>query len=153
MSFLRSASIVLGLVLFIVPGVILALGFANAPFFVIDQNLGPIASLKASWQISEGQKGKLLLLALAEIGVTVLGLLACCLGIFVAVPVMMLARAIIYTKMSGTAPTPEAPPGAYGPGGGYGFYGPPGGHGPAGYGPPGGPGYGPPGPPGYGPPR
>jgi hypothetical protein len=127
MSFLRSFAIVLGLVCFVVPGVIVGLGFANAPFFVMDQNLGPVAALKASWQVSEGQKGNLFVLAMAEFGVIVLGVLACCLGMFVAVPLMMVARAIVYTKMSGTAPPPAASPGAYAPAvPGYGGYGAPG---------------------------
>lgn len=144
MSFLKTLGILLGILMLIVPGIIVGLGFANAPFFVIDQKLGPIESLKASWDVSEGQKGNLFVLGLAEFGLMLLGLLACCLGMFVAVPVMMLARAIVYTKMSGTAPAPPAPPGAWGGppayGGGYsagptpgsyGQWGPPGGGGPS----------------------
>ena len=139
MSFLKTLATVLGLLMLIVPGVIVALGFANAPFFVVDQKLGPIASLKASWEVSEGQKGNLFVLFLAEFGLMVLGVLACCLGMFVVIPVMMLARAIVFMKMSGTAPPPPAPPGAWAaappghPGGGgptpgtYGQWGPPGG--------------------------
>lgn len=113
MSFLKSLAIALGLLLFIVPGVIASLGFANAPFFVLDQNLGPIDALRASWEVSEGQKGNLFVLALAEVALTMLGVFACCLGLFVAVPVVMLARAIVYTRMSGTSP-PPAPASAYG---------------------------------------
>lgn len=127
MTFLKTLAIVLGMIVFIVPGIILSLGFANAPFFVIDQKLGPIASLKASWESAEGQKGNLFLLQLAEIGITFLGVLSCCLGLFVAVPLLMVARAIVYTRMSGTAAPPAPPPGG-GPGWGSGpGYGPPGG--------------------------
>ena len=135
MSFLKSLAIVVGLLLLVVPGIIVGLGFANAPFFVIDQRHGPIEALKASWEVSEGQKGNLFVLALAEVGLMLLGFIACCLGMFVAVPVMMLARAIVYTKMSGTAPAPAGawapaggPPGYGGPtAGSYGAWGPPGG--------------------------
>ena len=144
MSFLKSLATVVGLLLLVVPGIIVGLGFANAPYFVIDQKLGPIASLKASWEVSEGQKGNLFVLFLAEVGVMILGMLACCVGMFVAVPVMMLARAIVYMKMSGTAPPPPVPPGGWAPAGGppghggpppgtYGQWGPPGGGGNAGY--------------------
>jgi uncharacterized membrane protein len=139
MSFLRSAAIVLGLALFVAPGVILMLGFANAPYFSIDQRLDPIASLKESWASAEGQKGDLFLFVLAEVGLTIAGILACCVGLLVVVPFMQVARAIIYTRMSGTAAPPVA---AGGPAaGGYGVYGPPGTFG----GPSGPPGYGPPG--------
>ena len=124
MSFLKSLAIVVGVLLLVVPGVIVALGFANAPFFVVDQRLGPIASLKASWQVSEGQKGNLFVLLLAEVGLMIAGFAACCVGMFVAVPVMMLARTLVYMKMSGTAPPPVAPPG----------WGPPAGSPPPGFG-------------------
>jgi hypothetical protein len=152
MSLLRTTATFVGLLFLIVPGVIVSLGFANAPFFVMDQGLGPVAALKASWDSTEGQKGHLLLLSLAELGLMLLGLAACCLGLFVAVPVALVARVIVYTKMSGTAPPPAAPPGGYGPPGTYGGYGPPGTYG--GYGPPGTyGGYGPIKPPGgFGPP-
>ncbi|MDF2697398.1 MAG: hypothetical protein K0S65_5781 [Labilithrix sp.] len=148
MSFLKTLAIAVGLLLLIVPGVIAGLGFANAPFFVVDQRLGPVDSLRASWDSSEGQKGNLFMLGLAELGLMIVGIVACCLGLFVAVPVMMLARAIVYTRMSGTAPAPPAPPpgawapapqgppGGYGSPGTYGPWGPPGSSGPQGGGPP-----------------
>lgn len=143
MSFLRTVAMTAGLIALVVPGIIISLGFANAPYFLMDQNVGPIASLKASWEVSEGQKGNLFLLALAELGLMIAGVLACCLGLFVVVPVTMIAQAIVYTKMSGTAAPPAAPPGAYavqpaaapmapggyGPPGSYGQWGPPGGYG------------------------
>jgi hypothetical protein len=144
MSFLKALAVGAGLLLLIVPGFIVSLGFANAPFFVIDQRLGPVDALKASWESSEGQKTNLFVLSLAELGLMIGGLAACCLGVLVAVPVVMLARAIVYTKMSGTAPPPPpAPPGAYAPpapAGMPGGYGPPGSYGQ--WGPPGGGGYG-----------
>jgi hypothetical protein len=134
-SLLRTMATAFGLILLVVPGIIVALGFANAPFYVIDQRLGPVEALRASWRSTDGQKGELFLLSLAEIGITLVGLLAACLGIFVAVPVMLVARAIVYTKMSGTA-APAPPAGGMGAPypGGYGGFGPP--AGPAGgYGP------------------
>jgi hypothetical protein len=141
MSFLRTLATLAGFVALIVPGVIVSLGFTNAPYFLMDQKMGPIDSLKASWESSAGQKGNLFVLALAELGLMILGFVACCLGVFVVVPVTMIAQAIVYTKMSGTAPPPAAPPGAYappppgppipwpgyGPPGAYGHWGPPGG--------------------------
>lgn len=100
-SFLRMLAIGIGTLLLIVPGVIVALGSQNAPFYAIDQRRPPIDALRASWESTDGQKGALFVFALAEAGITIAGLLACCLGIFVAAPVMILARAILYMKMSG----------------------------------------------------
>jgi hypothetical protein len=130
--------------------------------------------MKASWAATSGQKGKLFLFGLVGVLLIIGGYLACCVGLFVAFPVMMVSMATIYLRLSGQwggggmaygppggygAPGGYAPPGGYGappaggfgapPGGGYGP--PPGGGG--GYGPPpgGGGGYGPPGG-GFGPP-
>ncbi|MBX3216411.1 MAG: hypothetical protein KF850_30515 [Labilithrix sp.] len=137
-----SPLVVLPAFLFLVPGVIVALGLSIAPFYVIDQNLGAVASLQASWGATRGHKGHLFALMLVEVGVILLGMAACCLGIFAAVPVMLLARAIVYMRLSGTAPIPAAPPGPYAPPpghggpaspppapGSYGQWGPPGSYG------------------------
>lgn len=154
MWFLAMFGISLGLVVFIVPGVILALGLWMGRWYLVDQQLGPIEALKASWTATDGHKGNLFLLYLLGGLLGVAGAMACCVGIFPAQAVILLAEAIVYQRLSGTtgsgpaaspyasaaaypAPPPPMPPG-YGPpgapyGGGYG--GPPGG---GGYGPPGG---------------
>jgi hypothetical protein len=149
-----------GMLLLIVPGVLLGLGWCLAQYYVVDQELGPIDALKASWAATEGQKGQIFIFWLLSALVMVAGLAACCVGMYVALPVVMVAFATIYLRRSGRmgpgafapgiSPGYGAPPG-YGPGG---FGGPPPGYGPGGFGgPP--PGYGPGGfggpPPGYGP--
>jgi uncharacterized membrane protein len=173
-------AIEIGNLLCVVPGVILALGLSQTVYLVVDQRLGPIDALKKSWEITKGQKGALFVLQLALSGVAILGEMACGVGLFVALPIILVAHAVVYLRLVGaSAPAAMAPMGAmpamgmgqpapagYGapPAGGFGA--PPGGYGPppgggmppgGGYGPPGG-GYGPPGggmPPGgggYGPP-
>lgn len=156
----------LGLLFFIVPGVILGLGLMFTQFFIVDAEMGPIEAMKASWDVTNGQKGKLFVYVLAMIGLSLAGLAACCIGIYVAVPICSVGLAIIYTRLSGRLgssmqggpPAPPAgfgpPPGAFGPppGGGFGGGTPPaggfGGYGPQGGGGVPGGGYGPPG--GYG---
>ena len=139
-AILSSLAIMVGLLLLlIVPGIILALGFFNAQFYCVDRRMGPIESLKASWDSTNGQKGDVFVFSLLGGLITLGGLLACCVGIFVAVPVVMVAHAIVYAKMSGTF---SGGPASFGPPMGYGV-GPPGYGGP----PQGGGGYG--GPPGY----
>jgi hypothetical protein len=157
--FLLSLVAGVGFLLLVVPGVILLLGLGLAPFYVVDAKMGPIAALQASWAATKGQKGDLFVALLASMGVIIVGLLACGVGMFVAAPICYVAYAVAYTRISGNGVVPRlaapaGPPGypmqqpAYGPPGAPGGYGPPGG----GYGgPPGGGGYGPPGG-GYGPP-
>lgn len=162
--FLMILGIYLGMILLIVPGVILALGLGLAQYFVVDKNMGPIDAMKASWAATDGHKAKLFLLGLISVGILLLGCVACYIGMFVALPLVSLAYAIVYLRLTGQDPAyggfggggfgggfggaPGGPP----PAGGFGA--PPGGCGapPGGYGgPPPGGGFGPPGGgPGYG---
>jgi hypothetical protein len=181
MMFLMLLGIGFSAILLLIPAIILALGWSLARFYVVDQEMGPIEALKASWNATIGQKGALFLFGLVAFALGLAGLLACCVGAVVAGMVVSVAQAIIYLRLAGLAgppgaamappggpPPPYGPPPGYGgpppgygpPQGGGGYGGPPGGGG--GYGgPPGGGGYGPPGggyggppggaPPGYGP--
>ena len=125
-----------------IPVIVISLGLSMAEFYVVDQGMGPVQALKASWSVTSGQKGKIFLLGLISVGVILLGYLACCIGVFAAMPTIQVANAMVYCALSGTIGYNafQQYGGGYGgpPGGGYG--GPPtgGGYG----GPPAGGGYG-----------
>jgi uncharacterized membrane protein len=151
--FLMYLCMTVGFILLIVPGIIVGLALSQAPYYCVDQNMGPVEALKASWNATDGQKGKLFVYGLLSMLVMFAGLLCCCIGYYGALGIVILGQAIIFTRISGTMGA-----GPFGGFGGYGGFGPPGYGPPMGYGPPGyGPqGYGPQGgfggPPGYGPP-
>jgi len=90
----------LGFIAFVVPGVILALGLAFVPYLVIERGLGPIDAMKESWRVTKGYKGQIGLLALALIGIIMLGLLALGIGVFVAAPIAMLAMTHAYRVLA-----------------------------------------------------
>jgi uncharacterized membrane protein len=102
----------LGYLLLIVPGIILAIGLSLAQFYVVDAEQGPVEALKSSWEATKGHKGNLFLLGLAAFGLAILGLLACCLGYYVAMPVAWVAFSIAYLRISGRGAAPPAYPGA-----------------------------------------
>jgi hypothetical protein len=152
-SVLVGFATLVGLGLFIVPGVIISIGLSLTSYFVVDQGLGPVAAIQASWAATSGHKMKLFLFGLVCSLIAVGAEILCCLPLLAAIPVIWLAHAIVFLRITGRGAAPPnaygGPPGYGSPGGGPG-YGSPGG-GP-GYGPQGGgPGYGPPGG-GYGPP-
>ena len=93
-------AIALGFLALIIPGIILSMGLAFVPYLVVDRGLGPIEAIKESWRITKGHKWQLLLLFLALLGINLLGILALIIGVFVTVPITMLAFAHAYRTLN-----------------------------------------------------
>lgn len=93
-------AIAIGFVLLIVPGIILSLGLAFVPYLVVERGLGPIESMKESWRITKGHKWELALLFLALLGINLLGVLALVVGVFVSVPITLIALAHAYRTLA-----------------------------------------------------
>ncbi|MBI5644603.1 DUF975 family protein [Candidatus Kaiserbacteria bacterium] len=85
-----------GMILLIVPGIIFALMFQFATYVVIDRGLGSIDALKESLRITRGKKWTLFLLALAIVGINILGFIALLVGLLVSIPVTALAMVHAY---------------------------------------------------------
>ncbi len=84
-SFLSKLLIGAGLLLCIVPGIILILGFFVAGPVIVDRQLGPFEGLKESWRLTTGHKVDLLVFGVLTGLLIIVGFLLCCLpGIVVA---------------------------------------------------------------------
>lgn len=92
--------VMLGLFLLIIPGVILALKYYYSGYFVVDKNADPIAAIKMSGSATKGHLGEIFLFALACIGLTILGMIPLGLGLFLTIPICIVASAWIYRKLS-----------------------------------------------------
>jgi len=140
LAFLQGLAIMVGYMLLVVPGVILALGLYFSAFLVVDQRMGAVEAMKASWQLTSGRKGQVFVLML------VLGLVSAGCGLipfvghFIGYSLMWLSMAIVYLRLMGEAvpvlPALQSPYPAPAPQyGAYGGYAPPP-YGPPPYGPP-----------------
>lgn len=90
-----------GLVLLIVPGIYFAARLCLAPIYAIDNpEVGIIDALKRSWAATEGHVLELIGLGIIAFFVGILGVLACCVGIFVAIPVGWIATVLIYLVLT-----------------------------------------------------
>lgn len=89
-----------GLFLLIIPGVVWAVKYHFATYFVVDKETGIIEAFKKSGQITRGHKMDLLLFGLISLGLNFLGLICLGVGILVSGPVTALATAHIYRKLS-----------------------------------------------------
>ena len=114
----------------IIPGLIAMLALWPAFLLVMEDDLGPVEAIKGAWALTSGYKIDLLVLGLSTMCLAIAGLLACCIGLVVAGPVMELTWVGAYHEMrmaSGAVavatPSPAAepsaglpPPPAMGPG-------------------------------------
>jgi uncharacterized membrane protein len=91
----------IGMAFLVVPGVILSLGFSVAPWVIVDRGLGPIEGMKASWELTDGHKGTIFIFNLIAFGLSLAGVCACGVGTLVVVPILCIAHAYIYLKLSG----------------------------------------------------
>lgn len=91
--------VVLGFILLIVPGVIVALMLMFATYLIVDRKLGPIEAMKESRRITKGHLLDLFLLMLAIIGINILGLLALVVGLLVTIPMTSLALVHAYRTL------------------------------------------------------
>lgn len=85
-----------GFILFIVPGVILLIMWMFVSLVLAETQLDFWEAMKASADLTAGYRWELFGLLLACLVVAIAGALVCCVGIFVAQPVIMTAMALAY---------------------------------------------------------
>ncbi len=75
-------------------------------YFILDQDLGAWESIKASFSFVKDNIGNLLLLLILTWIALFVGALLCGLGLFVAVPVVVIAQAYAYKMLRGQPVAP-----------------------------------------------
>ena len=93
-----------GLVLFVVPGLVVAFLTWWALPFVIDRHDSAIEGIRSSVRAISTQAGPVFLLALALIGINILGAIPLGLGLLITVPVTTIASTYAYRLVGGRAP-------------------------------------------------
>ena len=88
-----------GLLLFVIPGVVVLLQGGFFPYFVVDKKAGGWRAIELSRKMTKGSLANLLLFYLLLAGVNILGALCLVVGLFVTVPVTMIAQAFMYRQM------------------------------------------------------
>lgn len=100
-TFLYSLMVGTGLIFLIAPGVFLGISFGFYRFFVVNEGMGPIKALEASWELTNGCRLQLCLLGLVIGFVNLAGLLCLIVGVIPASIVGELAWANAYTQLRG----------------------------------------------------
>ncbi|MDP2650173.1 MAG: YciC family protein, partial [bacterium] len=88
--------VIIGLLLFVIPGIIAAIALSFAPYLVIDKGMGPIDAVKESVEMTHGHRWNLFIFALLVAAFNVLGFLLLGVGLLITIPVSALAFVHIY---------------------------------------------------------
>ncbi len=96
---LYSVVVAVGLVLFVIPGIIWAVQFGFYPFVIVKERLGPLAALRKSSALTAGVKGKLIVFSFALLGVNLLGVIALGIGIIITIPLSIIAAAHVFHQL------------------------------------------------------
>lgn len=91
--------IFMGIILFIVPGIVLALGFLPWMQVVLDGEHAPLEALRRSWDLMRGYKMQALYLLLLLIPFNIGGLICLLVGLFVTLPISMLSLVAFYERV------------------------------------------------------
>ena len=88
-----------GIMLLIIPGIIWSVKYSFVGYFIVDKGLGPIEALKESSLITNGAKQDLFLFWSLISVVNFLGVLAFFIGLFVTIPITVVAIGFVYRKL------------------------------------------------------
>lgn len=99
-NILMAIIVTLGICLFIIPGIYLALRLQFYAALIVEEDAGIIESLQRSWEITRGQGMSLFMLMLAMIGIAILGCILLGIGIFVAMPLIYMMYAYVFRKLN-----------------------------------------------------
>lgn len=99
-SILFPLTVLGGLILLVIPGIIWAVRFSFSPLIVIDTRMGPIKAMKESYAITKGSFWKILLFWISVAFVNLLGLILFGIGLLITVPVTTFATVYAYRLLS-----------------------------------------------------
>ena len=101
-NIMYSIIVAVGLMFFIVPGIIFACRFRMACYYLLDnQDAGVMESLGASWKMTKGNVWNLIGVAIVTVFLMLIGFICLIVGVYVIEAVMYFAYVAIYLSLNG----------------------------------------------------
>lgn len=97
-----------GFLLLVAPGVIWSLRFSFYTYFIIDRKMTAMEALKASYHLTAGKTVDLIGLSFILLFLLVSGFLALIVGLYVAIPLTMLASVHVYQQLLAEPASPRS---------------------------------------------
>ena len=100
---LSAVAIMIGFILFIIPGIILAMALWMAMYIISDDHeIGAYDAIKKSWEMMKGYKMKYFGLSLLFLGLALLCVLTLGIGFFFLIPLMQVTLVKFYEDVKGS---------------------------------------------------
>jgi len=103
-SILAGLALVLGMLMCVVPAILMILFFWPFYYLIVDEKTGVFDSFSTAQEVTRGNIGTAFLLWLASVAIIIVGLLAICVGVIFAAPLVTMIWATAYLMMSGQLP-------------------------------------------------
>lgn len=100
LSALYGLIVIIGTILFIIPGIYFGIKYGFAPYIFIDKKTGVWESFKLSAKLTEGIKWKLFWFQALMILIIIAGIFALMIGLLFAYPTAFLAEVYVYRKLT-----------------------------------------------------
>lgn len=94
-----TALVIMGFVMLIIPGIIIACRFAFVSYLVMDKNLDPMKAVEKSWHMTKGHGWTIFFMGITSIFLFILGIVACFVGVFIAIIWIHAAFATLYQSV------------------------------------------------------
>lgn len=91
--------VVLGMILFIIPGIYVACRLSLTTFVVLNKNIKGFNAVKESWRMTKGNTFKIFVLVLFSILITLIAVIPFALGLLISVPFIYLMGGILYKEI------------------------------------------------------
>jgi len=88
--------VIIGIFLFIIPGIIFAIKLAFAPYLVVDKKMDAISAIKESWKMTSGHGFTIFVMAILAFIIMLGGFIVFFVGIFISMIWIMAAFASLY---------------------------------------------------------
>lgn len=98
-------AVILGVVACVVPAILLVIFFWPFHLLIVDRKAKAIESFRIANQIAKENIGTTIILIFASVGMVVVGVLALCVGLFLAAPLVSLSWGAAYLMMTGQMAT------------------------------------------------
>ncbi len=81
----------------------LTLRLMFAKYFALEKGYGVKESIKASWSSTKGNTGRILWVSIVGMGIVILGILALLVGLFLAIPIVVISQMVMYKKLTNSS--------------------------------------------------